>query len=343
MLNKMRTLLWPLAFLYGLGLRIRHFLFDIEVFKSKKGELPTLVIGNLHVGGTGKTPHAEYFIRKFSNKNMALLSRGYGRKTRGFLLADALSDASQIGDEPMQIHSKFPDLVLAVCEDRLTGIRELKNRTTAEWVILDDAFQHRKLIPDFSIVLMPFQHPWWTDMLLPAGNLRDITAAAKRADVIVVTKCPDNLEVQQINRFVKKTYKSDNQIIAFSKIEYGEPIQIWGNPLNISKSTKVFGFAALANSTDFQLKIQNDFDLIGFRKFADHHIFSRIEIESLRNECGNFAGALPVMITTEKDAVKLLMLDLPKDIHIFTLPIEMKWIHGENEVLSAIEMRIGKI
>ncbi|MBL0316193.1 MAG: tetraacyldisaccharide 4'-kinase [Flavobacteriales bacterium] len=337
MLSKLRIFLLPFSIIYGVVIWLRHQLFDLHILKSRKGDLPTLVIGNIHAGGTGKTPHAEFFIRKLSaHFHLAFLSRGYGRKTRGYVFANQQSTAEAIGDEPMQIHRRFPQLEMAVCEDRLKGLTELQKSTSANLVILDDAFQHRRLQPDFSVVLMPYARPWWKDILLPAGNLRDSATAAGRADAIVVSKCPDFLTLKERESITNWLQPYDNQIIAFSSIEYGQPYQIHGKTLNINKQSPIFGFAGIAETTDFEKKIRGDYNLLGFRKFADHHIFSRNDIESLRLECGNFANVVPALITTEKDAERLSLISLPNDLAIFVLPIEIVWLDGEKELMDAI-------
>lgn len=337
MLRFLRLLTWPFSLLYGLIIRIRHAMYDAGILPSRNGALPTIIIGNLHAGGTGKTPHAEYLIGKLCHEfKLAFLSRGYGRKTKGFHMANRDSNAHEIGDEPMQIHRKFPDLDLAVCEDRLFGIEEIKGKTKAELILLDDAFQHRRLKPDFSILLMPYNRPWWKDLLLPAGDLRDVVSAKKRAHAIVVTKCPAGITEEMMAAFRQKIQPSENQIIAFSSIQYGEPRQIHGNPLILNRKSRIFGFAGIADTTDFQRKLEKDYTLIGFRKFADHHIFSRNEIESLQAECGNFADAVPVLITTEKDATKLALMNLPESVAIFVLPIEMAWLSGEDVLNKTI-------
>ena len=189
-----KILLYPFALIYGLIVSLRNFLFNKGLIKSQKFDLPVISVGNLVVGGTGKTPHIEYLINLLSNKKTATLSRGYGRKKKGFIIASDASSALEIGDEPAQFNFKFPDITIAVDEERVRGISNLlKDNASLETVLLDDAFQHRYVTPSLSIVLTDYFNLYIDDHMMPAGNLREYKSGIKRADIIIITKCPHKL------------------------------------------------------------------------------------------------------------------------------------------------------
>ncbi|HEY8404595.1 MAG TPA: tetraacyldisaccharide 4'-kinase [Flavobacteriales bacterium] len=325
-MKKLRLLLYPFSLLYGAVVYLRNRLYDIGVLRSERGALPTLVIGNLATGGTGKTPHAEYFIRELMEMDIrvAILSRGYGRKTKGFIMADDKSTAHTIGDEPYQIHRKFPQLPLAVCEDRLHGIRELKAATDAQLVLLDDALQHRRLKGDLNILLTTYEQPFWRDWMLPAGNLRDNQREKQRADIILVTKCPQLLTQKEMDDCVRAISPKANQFVFFSTLVYGDPIQLSGRPTDTSEIKEVIGFAGIANYQPFEEHLTKRYTLKKFKSFPDHYIFSHSDIERLASECGKFGVPEAVMVTTEKDAMRLKVMNGLPDVPVFYVPIAVE-------------------
>jgi tetraacyldisaccharide 4'-kinase len=328
----LRTLLVPLALVYAFVVFIRNRMFDVGLFRSQRGALPTIVVGNLVTGGTGKTPFSEFLLRKLSQHcSPALLSRGYGRKSSGFMLAGHKTTFSEIGDEPYQIHQKFPNIPLAVCEDRLNGIRLLKEKTEAQLVVLDDAFQHRRLRADINILLTEYGRPFWKDFSLPTGNLRDSKIEKRRADFIVVTKCPYNLTEEEKTEVKAKINASKTQRVYFSSMRYGSIRRL--NGLASGEVTRVVGMAGLANTALFEDYLKEHYQLISFKKFADHHNFSRNDILQLWNECGNFADALMI---TEKDAVKLEHMEGIVNIPVYVLPIEVYLHEGEADMINRI-------
>lgn len=318
----------PIGGLYALGLHFRHFLFDSGILKPQLGKLPTIVVGNLSLGGTGKTPHAEYILRQMSAWcKPALLSRGYGRKSRGFIWANQLrATASLIGDEPMQIHQKFPELDVAVCENRLLGVALLKAHTNSNIVVLDDAFQHRRLKGDLNILLTRFDRPYWSDNVIPGGSLRDVKSSARRADVIIVTQCPLNLSTDQQQAIRKQIAPKSNQQVFFTTLHYDEPRPLQGNAMKLTSESKVIGIAGLADSGAFQQHLKELYDVIHFESFADHHIFSRKEIESVWSKYGTFAQAI---VTTEKDAARLKEIPGLESIPFVVIPITVSFLADE--------------
>jgi tetraacyldisaccharide 4'-kinase len=324
----LRKWLTPVAWFWGSVLRIRHALYNSKVIPPQLGKLPSIVIGNLALGGTGKTPHAEYVLRQLKGWcRPALLSRGYGRKTKGFIWANRINATAEIiGDEPMQILMKFPDVDVAVCENRLKGLQMLKTVTNSSIVVLDDAFQHRRLQGDLNILLTEHDNPYWTDRLFPVGRLRDLKSAAKRAHVIIVTKCPANLSSDEQQAIIKLIQPSAQQRVFFTKLVYGEPVQVLGKAVILNSASKVLGMAGLADTSKFETYVKTNFSLAHFESFADHHNFSPKELAQLWSKYGNFAQAI---VTTEKDATRLKSIPGLNDIPIFVIPVSIAFLSGE--------------
>lgn len=324
-------ILLPLAWIYGLILSLRHLLYDLNILRSSRGELPTIVIGNLHLGGTGKTPHAEYILRLLRDLNPALLSRGYGRKTHGYLLAGETDDATSIGDEPAELHAALPGIPLAVCEDRLTGISLLKKETDARVVVLDDAFQHRKLQPHLSLLLMDYGRPIWKEQLVPSGRLRDVKQRMRKADILIVTKCPPDLSDNEMESFRQKLRVAEHQHLFFTTIVYGELIHAGGPSLAPAKGEAVAGLAGLANPRPFRDFLESSFNLKKFKEYPDHHTFSPSEIRSLELECDKFAPPVKAIITTRKDAMRIRAQKVKSELPLFFLPVEVKFLSDEEK------------
>jgi tetraacyldisaccharide 4'-kinase len=226
----------------------------------------------------------------------------------------------------MQVHMKFPDLDVAVCENRLRGLEFLKTVSNANIAVLDDALQHRKLQGDLKILLTEFDRPFWTDRLFPAGSLRDVRSAYRRADVIIVTKCPDRLSKDEQENIIKAIRPVRNQRVFFTRLEYGNPVQVSGKPMEINASSSVLGIAGLANTEKFEQYLKQSFSLAHFESFGDHHNFSRKELTGLWTKYGNFAQAI---VTTEKDAARLKSIRGLDDIPIFVIPVSIAFLSGE--------------
>jgi tetraacyldisaccharide 4'-kinase len=315
----LRYLLFPFAVLYGAITSIRNFFFDIGILKSYAFTVPVIAVGNLSVGGTGKTPHIEYLIRLLSSKyKVATLSRGYKRKSEGFILADATSNAEILGDEPFQIHQKFPNIKVAVDANRKNGIEQLlKLQDKPEVILLDDAFQHRKVKAGFYILLSAYDDLFCDDFMLPTGNLRESRNGAKRANVIIITKCPRDLsEIAQDK--IKDKIGLDIPVF-FSCIEYDTEIynekesQLIENVSNVDKLL----LAGIAKPKPFFAYLQgkNDMKL----EYPDHHDFTENDIKEITNKSKN-----RLIITTEKDFVRL-KTKLSND-KLYYLPIQSKFI-----------------
>lgn len=332
---KLRLLLLPFSVFYICVTALRNKLFDWHILPSKKYQTPIISVGNITVGGTGKTPLSEYLIQLLSNESyqLALLSRGYKRATKGALLATEQSTVSQIGDEPFQLLTKFPKLTVAVAEKRVEGMELLLKNTTTNLVLLDDAFQHRYLTPGLSILVIDYNRPMWNDFPFPAGNLREMAVGRKRAQLIVVNKCPITLTTSEKEYWLKKLKPLSNQSVFFTTITYGEPKPLLADVCETmpTEHTSIIGLAGIAQPSLFKHHLTNNYRLTTFLEFPDHHNFTPNDLSNL-NELFSRDGGKQRIITTEKDAVRLAALEkLPFQLkkHIFYIPIQLNVLFDE--------------
>ena len=314
----LRYLLFPFAIVYGWITSIRNFLYDKGVLKSYSFDIPIIAVGNLSVGGTGKTPQIEYLIRLLSpNYKIATLSRGYKRKSDGYVLADGSASAESLGDEPFQMHQKFPNIKVAVDADRKNGIENLlKLEEKPNVILLDDAFQHRKVKAGFYILLSAYDDLFFNDFMLPTGNLRESRSGAKRANVIIITKCPKSLSIEE-QESIKSKIKLDVPIF-FSFIDYDTRVYNKNEEINVSEIIEkdkviIVGIAKPEPFIDF-IKKENDVIMI----YPDHHHFVNNEINSIKE---NSFGK--IIITTEKDYVRLNSQNLN---NLYYLPIKSTFL-----------------
>lgn len=329
-MSRIRKLLLPFSGFYYLISTLRNVFFNKGWLPSEKFSVPVIVIGNLNVGGTGKTPMVEYLIRNLQNKrHLAVLSRGYGRKTKGFLKADKNSNAEQLGDEPFQIFKKFPHIDLAVDADRRAGIHQLlKTNPKPDSFLLDDAFQHRYVKPDLSILLTAYGDLYTDDWLLPAGNLREPFRGAARADLIVVTKCPAQLLEKEKATISQKINPLPHQKLFFSTIAYAKNVrnnkeEIALQSLQNKKICLVTGIANPAPLVKFLKSNQLDFEHL---KFSDHHNFNEEEINTFNKK--------ELILTTEKDFVRL---ENSIQTNCYYLPIEIQFLGDEVNFMRSVK------
>ena len=305
----MRILLLPISLLYHIVLTIRHKLYDWHILRATRFEKSVICVGNLSLGGTGKTPHTEYLIKLLENNyRVATLSRGYGRKTKGFRLADETSTYEDLGDEPLQYFKKFHDIQVAVDEDRVDGVRRLIcSPNHAEVVLLDDAFQHRSIKAGLNILLTEYQHLYCDDFLVPAGTLRDVRSAAKRADIIVVSKAPRDLNESEKQRIIGKLKPSESQKVFFSYLEYQalEPLNEKAKSIAAEKADAVLAFCGIAHPEPFVEELKKHHKTVDFLRFADHHAFTKEDISSILDRFASLDGDKKIIVTTEKDAARL--------------------------------------
>ncbi len=322
----LRILLFPFAILYGFITSIRNFLFDKEILKSTSFDIPVIAVGNLSVGGTGKTPQIEYLIRLLSDKyKVATLSRGYKRKSEGFVLADSTSNAEILGDEPFQFYQKFPNIQVAVDANRTSGITQLLSQIEKpEVILLDDAYQHRKVKAGFYILLTAFDDLYVDDFMLPTGNLRESRSGANRANIVVVTKCPNNLSDEKQEEIRLKLKLSPSQQIYFTFINYDDFVYGENEKVGVAeikKEAKLL-LAGIAKPKPF-------FDFLKSEKeecltFPDHHHFSETDLNEIQNKAQD-----KKIITTEKDYVRLK--DAEMISKLYYLPIKSTFInHQQN-------------
>jgi tetraacyldisaccharide 4'-kinase len=321
----LRKLLFPISLIYALVIFVRNLLYDIGVFNSKSFSVKTICIGNLSVGGTGKTPMTEFLVRSLSPRyKIAVLSRGYRRKSSGYMLATATSQVADIGDEPFQLFSKFPKITVAVDADRKNGIKQLQKEIKPNLILLDDAFQHRKVSPDYAILLTTYDNLYIDDWYLPTGNLRDVKYVAERANCIVVTKCPQFLAKNEQEAIKNRIAPKEHQTVLFAYLSYGNEVMGIEHSLSLSDfvDKEVSLVTGIANPKPLvsYLKTKG----IGFEHLAykDHHFFSKDELEVLkRKKC---------ILTTEKDYVRLKD-DLD---NLFYLPVAHSFLGDGKTVLE---------
>lgn len=325
----LRRLLFPISLIWWIVTSFRNFLYDKSLLKSYEIPHKSIVVGNLSVGGTGKTPLVIYLTKLLSDKHeLQILSRGYGRKTNGYLLVNENHTSIDVGDEPLLYFNKIKkNIAIAVSENRADGVQQLRKTQPKSVVILDDAFQHRKIKAGFSVLLTTYNSLFSHDFLLPAGNLREVRSGAKRSDIIVVTKCPLNMtEIDKGN--IKSALSKYNKPIYFSGISYSDPIS-FGNSANCSKNVLlVTGIAKPEPLIEFLSETSK----VEHFSYPDHHNFSANEIQKIHEKIDTFVSGNWSIITTEKDYMRLLPLKEKLGLSNypwFYIPIEMK-IENEN-------------
>lgn len=328
----------PFALIFRIITGIRNFLYDRKFLKSFRSPIPTLVVGNLSVGGTGKTPMVEFLIRNLAQDfRIATLSRGYGRKIPGFAQARPQSTADQIGDEPLQIYRKFGEEIdVYVGEDRVSALQEIaRSSADTALVILDDAFQHRRLQADLYGMLTPFSTPFSGDWLMPMGRLRESRYGAKRADFVVVAKCPQEISPSQKSLIKDQLapYIRPEVPVLFSEVGYGYPYPL-GEGEAFSQS--VILISGLADARPFVAYCQKEYLVMESVSYGDHHAYSQGDLDSMKRLAEKYRSQKPVFLTTEKDAVKLKSLangGFLGEIPIFVLPIEVKFQSEDKQML----------
>lgn len=327
-MSVLKLLLWPFAVVYDVVMNIRNKLYDLKLKPSVTFDIPVIGVGNLAVGGTGKTPMVEYLIRLLGSQvKLAALSRGYGRKTKGFLLADSSATAKTIGDEPFQLFTKYgKEVVVAVGEERALAIPQiLDQHPEVQVVVLDDAFQHRKVNAGFSILLSEYSNPFYKDHVLPFGRLREGQEGANRADVIVITKCPNTLGENEMMKMMHEVHMFTQKPVFFSTIRYGEPVPM--SDKHAAFSNEVILLSGIARPQPLKAYVEKNFKLVQHFEYRDHYNYTKRDIEKLSSVVSSNSNLS--ILTTEKDRVKLMSDELKsmiQELPIFYLPIEMKFI-----------------
>lgn len=323
--------LFPLTMWYAIGVAIRNLLFAVGAKKEVSPRVVTIGVGNLSTGGTGKTPMVEHLVRTLDGEfRLALLSRGYKRKSKGFVLADADASAETVGDEPYMMHRKFPQVTTAVCEQRLVGLERLGQLDNApQVVLLDDAFQHRHVKPSVNILLTEYQCPYYKDQILPFGNLREFRSGRSRANIVVVTKSPEKINPIERHLIIASLGLKPHQQVFFSSIVYGQPTRLTDG-MAMDYSPEVLLLTGIAHPRPMVDEVKRHCKVEHLR-FADHHDFTADDLSRIREVYASLPQG-SMVLTTEKDAARLRqhMSDL-SDITVCYLPIEVK-VHPNGEI-----------
>ena len=333
----LKIILSPFPLLYGLIVMLRNIMFDLHILPQKSFKIPIIGVGNLNVGGSGKTPHVEYLLRLLNSKNnIATLSRGYGRKTSGFFLATDNSKVEEIGDEPLQMKKKYKDIIVSVDEKRSRGVKNLMQKFPAlKVILLDDAFQHRYVKSGVNILLTDYYHLYSNDMMLPSGRLREFKSGAKRADIIIVTKAPAIFSPIERRRIIEELKPKPSQAVYFSYVKYGNFVSLIDNKeIKLeSKPYNILLISGIANTIAFEEYLKRQCEELLLNKFPDHYQFTTKDVENLRKTFVDLFPKNKIIVTTEKDAMRLkqpAFLEILKDLPIYYIPIEIEF-HNEDK------------
>lgn len=349
MKNRRFVILYPFSLLYGLITRIRNFLYDSGILSSVKFNIPVICVGNITVGGTGKTPHIEYLISLLTSEfNLAVLSRGYKRKSKGFITAGINSSVRETGDEPLQIFMKFPDTVVAVDRNRRNGItRIMKEYPETDLIILDDGFQHRKVKPGFSLVLTDIGRLITRDHLLPYGRLRESSKNRERADIIIVTKTGSGVTDDEFNIIERELQTFPGQKVFFTGIIHQDPVPVfeqckpWSGsfPVEDPSGKGVVLVTGIAETRIIKRFIASNFSEIIHLDFPDHHYFNQKDLERISMAWQSLFSPRKFIITTEKDAVRLKeFTNIAREIKdvLYYLPIEVNFLRGNKSEFDSL-------
>jgi tetraacyldisaccharide 4'-kinase len=339
MLNLLRLLLYPFALLYGAIIWLRNRLYDSGFISSVAFSVPVISVGNLSVGGTGKTPHVEYLVRLLQYRfKVATMSRGYKRRTRGFLIAGAETNALQIGDEPMQYYRKFPELVVSVAEERMTGIPYLlQQQPEVDVILLDDAYQHRSVRAGMNILITDYNRPFYNDHILPYGRLRESRSAYRRADIVIVSKCPPQLTAGKAENIKRAIHPLSHQEVFFSCVRYGDAYDFFsGAPVSL-EGMQVLLICGIASPGALIDEVEKRAAGVHVLSWNDHHYFSDRDLEDI---CETFEGwkvGNKLVLTTEKDAARLYLQKdtlFRQQIPVAVLPIEVELLFGQGPLFD---------
>ncbi len=345
-MNFLRKILFPFALLYGEIIDLRNKAFDLGIFRSITFSRPIILVGNLSVGGTGKSPQIEYLVRLLQGKyNLAILSRGYKRQSIGFQIANKNSTVDQVGDEPMQFYRKFENVIVAVDKDRVNGMQQLeKVEFPPQIVLLDDAFQHRKIQAGFNILLTSYNNLYVNDKMLPTGNLREKTSGAKRANTIVVTKCPADITKKEQSIITQKLKPLKHQSVFFSTIVYQDEVVNKRSQIPVSQLSdyEVLLVTGIANAIPLLDYLESEGIKYKHFKYPDHYNFSKKEKETIFNNLDKIESKKKIVLTTEKDYVRTFS---EADNNVYYLPIQTRILNREDDfnrlILNYVQQNSG--
>lgn len=340
-LKSFRILLFPFAIIYWLIISVRNKLYDKGFFSTSTFGMPLICVGNLSVGGTGKSPMVEFLVKNLKTDfKVATLSRGYKRKTKGYALANESSDALEIGDEPMQFHVKFPEVPIAVGEARLEAIPQLlHDKPETQCIILDDAFQHRSIKAGLNILLTDCNNLFTHDFYLPTGDLRDLKSSYKRAEMIIVTKCDPGISEEKRKEIIEDIDPIEGQRIFFTANKYTDPYKIADHKetVRLNSETDILLVTGIANPLPLKDLLKDIAGTYYLQHFPDHHIFSIDDWKEIKKKFDEIESKNKIILTTEKDAVRLVKFgeEISK-VPLYVLPLEHHFLFGENEKFLAV-------
>lgn len=323
-----------LSYIYRMVIAIRHWLFDINVLKSQKFNIPIICVGNITVGGTGKTPTAEMIIDTMKpTYKVALLSRGYGRRTTGYREVTLDSSYRDVGDEPLQIKLKFPDVLVVVCEKRVEAIRRIEaEHPEINLIVMDDGFQHRHVDPRINVVVLDYTRPVFEDDFLPVGNLRDNLNSLYRAHYFIVTKCPEDMQPLD-----QRMWRKDLQLVAYQKIYFTRvvptaAVPLFQTPNHLREGDEVIVMSGIGNPKPFIKSVRKHYNVVANLVYPDHHVYTVEDIEKIVSHIKQHPNAM--LLTTEKDAVKLRRSRRVPDLmreRLFYQPVKVEFLEGSDE------------
>ena len=329
-----RILLMPFSLLYGLIVGARNFFYNTNVLKSSKFSVPVIGVGNLSMGGSGKTPHVEYLINLLSPYiHLGVLSRGYMRRTRGYMEVERGHKVDMSGDESLQYKLKYPHVVVSVAEQRATGIPLMMgDYPQLQTIILDDAFQHRSVTPALNILVTDYKDPYFKDFILPGGRLREWQSSAERADIIIVSKCPHDFSKEQSEEWIEKINPEDHQKVFFSTYDYGVPYYMYdaSRKLQLDKNTDVITITGIAKPTYLEEYLEEKVNFVNPHSYEDHHVFKPHEVSLVNRALKELQSDKKVVITTEKDSTRLdkhREFLLKEKIPIYIIPIKVRFFN----------------
>lgn len=335
----------PLAMLFKVALKARHFAFDVGLLRARKGSLPSVVMGNITVGGTGKTPHVKALMEALAQRESpvrwAILSRGYGRSTTGFLRVEKDGTAADYGDEPLELCRKFPKSTVAVCEDRVAGISRLQTSGLADAVILDDGFQHRRLTPTYSILLVDSTQPIDRDHFLPRGRLRDLPERASTADAVIITRCPDAMTKGDLRLWRHRLHMKPEQWLLHTGTAV-EGLRDLRTKRYSAWPRKAMAVSGIAHPGQFEADLNRNCRVTKHFSYPDHHVYTAKELAEWNAHFQNELSGAEAIITTEKDASRLRHLDLPEGVPFLVMGQAIKWWDDDalQSLLTSILSRV---
>lgn len=337
MLEYLKVLLYPFSLLYGLVMWTRNRFYDKKILTAVEFDLPVIAVGNLSVGGTGKTPHVEHLIRVLKDRfKTATLSRGYNRRSKGYLLATENSTAAQLGDEPMQFHQKFPDIEVCVGEERMLAIPQLiGERPETEVILLDDAFQHRSVKPGLNILITDYSRRFTKDHVVPFGRLREGRKGYERANCIIVSKCPPAMSAAEKDAIRQEISPLPGQQLYFTSLKYGDLYDMFSNtPVSTPADTTILLVCGIARPEPLLQQLKQTYKQVFLLSFPDHYYYDGHDLDKIKRELNNLPGTNKLVVTTEKDAVRLQLkaarlqeLSIP----IAVMPVEISFLFGETD------------